>query len=59
MEGQDLSFMGGLPPVTIKATNGAVVDCNITYKIVFEHREPDSLRKWAEQLRKTKLEIAG
>jgi hypothetical protein len=52
VEKTELSFMGGMPPVTVTATNGAKVDFNFSVRFVVEVREPDTLRRWAENLSK-------
>lgn len=50
MESPEISFMGGMPPVTVTASGGAHVDFNFSVRFVVEVREPDTLRRWAEKI---------
>lgn len=47
MESEDIEYLGG-SPVTINATNGAVV--NATFVIKLEEDKGDTLRRFAESI---------
>lgn len=47
MENGEIEYIGGAP-VTINATNGAVV--NATFVIKLEERQGDTLRRFAESI---------
>jgi len=48
VEESEISFLGGIAPVTVTATNGAVVDVNFSVKFIVETRDHDTLRLWAD-----------
>ena len=56
MENEEI-YLGGLPPVQVKATNCHTVNVNV--KFVVEQRECDTLRQWAEKIRVEANEKGG
>ena len=50
----DVEFLGGTP-VRVQATNCGVVTVNV--RLVIEDRQPDSLRRFAEQIVQEQLAL--
>ena len=55
MKNPETSFLGSLPPVTVMASGNSNVEMRYQVRIVIETREPDTLRRWAEHIRKKRL----
>lgn len=50
MESAENSFMGGVPPVTVTASNGAVVNFNFSVRLIVQVRDTESSMRLNENV---------